>query len=812
MGYFQMARNIEELFGGIVEAPHQIPYTYTSTIGGETFISLPFTPVSGVVTINGSVQVPLDNFVLDGNTLNLGRELEIDDVVYCLFDKILSPQDTQTSIRIYKFKSVGGETTFTPDFTAFGVQTLYIDGKYQVPGVDYIYSSKTGVVSLTTPLAPAVWVSAEMTVKQSNSSLSGDDGASKIGTASGNTVQEELDNNLLNDREQWRRTLAEAGLTLVDGSFEEGATVSSKNDAVWYIAGGQCYTWGGTGTKTVPSESTPISTGGIGDSKWLSTGSDTLRSDLAATDGVGLVNGAAKQADVDSLNIKTASYVTPEQFSSLVTDGDWTAALNAALATGKPVLTSNVTYATSGQINSVGNKFLGRGKIQCTQFPVLPSANMSVSEPDTASVRMMYLATCSNLAEYLVIKQLGFNEIDWHPHTNTDALQVLDNALTAGLRVRLTTSDIPNDGIAAFVAVVDSHPALVGYSVIDEPATRGFSVEDQNARIDLFRAVTAKELSMVDLAVSASAAFDLLWSQNYDLVFVDAYSLYYPTGDRAQWLKDDLHKFRFDFGTIMAQTKCDRVIPMMSAYAETVGQANPFYSQDVDQVVAASSVFGKVGKGNFAAFVWDYPFDGGVRTVRSNAKLLKLCVDTAAQPVRKEVVFKPYIFGCTGNNKFWDLQELINSIPVADKASTDPYVQQSAYPVRVKSGASNTDRITTSPGIDFAGIGFKGSVGALQTGIKAQKHVCLRMEYFAIDNGLSSTFSVLGSEDGGYTVSADMYNAGVTPGTVINANITTYDFGTQFPDKALCFRISTNGDTGTLYRKFLRGILICSDW
>ncbi|WVX98439.1 hypothetical protein PLAPEKGO_00141 [Klebsiella phage KP6] len=108
MGYFQMTRNVEEIFGGVVVAPHQIPFTYTSTNGGETFLSLPFYPITGFVTINSGVQVPIENFELDGNTLNLGRELDPGDVVFCLFDKIMSPQDaSNNAIRIYKFLSVG---------------------------------------------------------------------------------------------------------------------------------------------------------------------------------------------------------------------------------------------------------------------------------------------------------------------------------------------------------------------------------------------------------------------------------------------------------------------------------------------------------------------------------------------------------------------------------------------------------------------------------------------------------------------------------------------------------------------------------
>lgn len=168
MGYLQMTRNVESIFGAVVTAPHQIPYTYTAT-GGETFISLPFYPVTGFITINSGVQVPVDNYVIDGNTINLGRALEAGDVVYCLFDKILSPEDYENGIRIYKFQAVGNETTFTPDFTTYGVQNLYVDGKYQVPDVDYTYSRTAGDVSfLTGSPSAGVWVVAEMSVKQPN--------------------------------------------------------------------------------------------------------------------------------------------------------------------------------------------------------------------------------------------------------------------------------------------------------------------------------------------------------------------------------------------------------------------------------------------------------------------------------------------------------------------------------------------------------------------------------------------------------------------------------------------------------------------
>ena len=98
-----------------------------------------------------------------------------------------------------------------------------------------------------------------------------------------------------NSREQWRRSLAEAGLTLVSGSFEEGATAAGKTDAVWHIAGGQCYTWDGTLPKTVAANSTPGSTGGISAGAWISVSSSLLRSELSAVSGAALVGGLAME-------------------------------------------------------------------------------------------------------------------------------------------------------------------------------------------------------------------------------------------------------------------------------------------------------------------------------------------------------------------------------------------------------------------------------------------------------------------------------------------------------------------------------------
>lgn len=153
-----------------------------------------------------------------------------------------------------------------------------------------------------------------------------------------------------NSREQWRRSLADAGLTLVSGSFEEGATVNSETDVVWHIASGQCYTWGGAFPKTVAAGSTPTSTGGVGSGAWVSVGDTSLRSELASSaDGKGdamisvkqPLTGAAPRTQHD----KNAEIVSVKDFGA-VGDGvnDDTAAFQKAFAAYASIFIPAGTY------------------------------------------------------------------------------------------------------------------------------------------------------------------------------------------------------------------------------------------------------------------------------------------------------------------------------------------------------------------------------------------------------------------------------------------------------------------------------------
>lgn len=174
----------------------------------------------------------------------------------------------------------------------------YTDGPYTLgnynsavkyDGSLYKLKSDTDVPFTTTGTTASSWandsshfyaIDGDMLSQQLASDLPGN-GSSLIGDEVDGTVKDALVRSRLNTREIWRRSLAEAGLTLVSGSFEEGATVSNKTDVVWYIAGGQCYFWDGAFPKVVPVGSTPASTGGIATGAWQLEASATLRSQLA---------------------------------------------------------------------------------------------------------------------------------------------------------------------------------------------------------------------------------------------------------------------------------------------------------------------------------------------------------------------------------------------------------------------------------------------------------------------------------------------------------------------------------------------------
>lgn len=91
----------------------------------------------------------------------------------------------------------------------------------------------------------------------------------------------------------------EGSYSVID-SFELGATITQRNQALRHTADGKLYRWAGDLPKAVPSNSTPTSSGGMGDNAWLEVSGVALWQDLANPD-MGAAMVARGVVAVDSI-------------------------------------------------------------------------------------------------------------------------------------------------------------------------------------------------------------------------------------------------------------------------------------------------------------------------------------------------------------------------------------------------------------------------------------------------------------------------------------------------------------------------------
>jgi len=236
--------------------------------------------------------------------------------------------------------TTGGTLNSNLDRISDGTYLYYWTGAYPVTVPAGSTVDGTGGVSV------GAWAcDTDLPLRQE---LASNAGASNVGTLAGITVEEGLTNGHVNAREQWRRQLADAGLTLVDGSFEEGATVTKATDAVWHIAVGQCYTWDGAFPKDVPAYSTPETSGGVGSGAWVSVGDSALRANLASGSGSSLVtytnpNGPGVPMPLD-VRIGQTYFMSDYGVSPSSTAEENTARINSVFSSlgGKPFITQFV--------------------------------------------------------------------------------------------------------------------------------------------------------------------------------------------------------------------------------------------------------------------------------------------------------------------------------------------------------------------------------------------------------------------------------------------------------------------------------------
>lgn len=144
-------------------------------------------------------------------------------------------------------------------------------------------------------------------------------------------------------------TISKFGFVTID-SFELGATITQRNEALRHTATGNLYRWAGDLPKVVPASSTPTSSGGFGNNAWLEVSDTTLRQDFL---------DPAKWKDT----IKGIPFVTPEMYGAkgdgVTLDSQALEAMISAAGIGGVIqLTPNKTYLFDRKISMLDSQTL----------------------------------------------------------------------------------------------------------------------------------------------------------------------------------------------------------------------------------------------------------------------------------------------------------------------------------------------------------------------------------------------------------------------------------------------------------------------
>lgn len=628
---------------------------------------------------------------------------------------------------------------------------------------------------------------------------------------------------------------ADIGFKPVNGSFEDGATLNNRWEVLLYESNGQYYQWMGALPKTVPAGSTPTSTGGVGPDAWVSQSDLTLRSQLASTAGASLVNtqnGETVQERIDSISesiLNISSYVTAEQYSDLVVDDDWSDAINAALATGKTLIpVADKTYKITKIINSQGQPFLGSIKLQLARTTI-PNATFSIEHTKATEndhFRAIYVQSAYDLAELLRIKSMGFNTVLHYCYFDNNGSidiagtipQLIKNAATAGLNVVINTENSVshnNGTISQVVSAADGYENVIGYSVIDEPASRGFTLAQQESAISALRALTKKKLFCVDYLWAYLNTWTKPWSYNYDVFLVDSYSMYYASGTLDQRIEKDLGKMRTDFGAALKMTGNAKVIPCFQAYVDPtstpVEARDGTYCFDVPQITGAGKVFGQVANGDYACFIWDGGFNGNVANNGSLQTMISEIANHAGKGQKK--ITEGMIFGGVASVYQRSLSEVAAKIGRANP-DVSGFRGGGAWPTRLVTGSTDGMRTTTTANIDLSGIGFYNTFSQLVTTQKAYNYVTAMGVFENYGNALtgSAALELKTTPDAGYIENL-IYSGGVTPGQPFRlSSKVTNNYDGVGENLMICLSLQNTSDAMANIRRFIYGGFFFTNW
>lgn len=537
--------------------------------------------------------------------------------------------------------------------------------------------------------------------------------------------------------------------------------------------------------------------------------------------------GASQRVAAIQELAKPKAFVRLNDFESLVTGGDWTSALQAALDTGKDVhVDPTKTYDIAGIVQSSNNKIVGKFNINPLR-PALAglgsfSFNSSIgSHPVQSNIRLLYCLKVYDLIELMYIRSMGFNMI-YHggellagqPISEiVNALNLmLDNANTANLLVNMTTGHILNEDSQAtgYVTAFKDHPAVWGFSVFDEPSFNNVSVVRQQERLVALRALTDKNLNVADAIQNYSGYVngENPWALDYDTMFVDAYS-HTHAGDLNANITADLHDMRTAVGIASNHLPSTNIIPMAGVFKHTG------FTTNINQIKATAPILAKCAGGDFSVFTWDAAEAGLTANLLNDSGLRELAISMCGIAVKGSSLPKAYAIGGTKGATTQKPIAAKDGVTLLRKgAFVDAFVGSGTALGVLRNGAEG--QFTTAlVGGDIAGLWFYGAFPAAITNIESRTRLSLAVNLLDVAGTKNGTLFVHYSDDEGVSVSPTIYSqpfvfTALNPFIRLSGNIQGDD---AYKGAKLAFSLSVNNPDGTNnYRLGMHGFIIVSDW
>lgn len=170
-----------------------------------------------------------------------------------------------------------------------------------------------------------------------------------------------------------QQAMAAYGYVILTGlTFTTGATINEPNEVLLNTADGEYYKWTGSfalGSKEVPENSSPASTGGISPGAWIGVGDASVRAFIASPEG-------SKNVGNGQSTIHDTLYHTIEEFSLSDSDAGIDGCLSATASDGRTTWIKGSKTLTKSVDAPDGISIINDGEITATADPRAPAFNL----------------------------------------------------------------------------------------------------------------------------------------------------------------------------------------------------------------------------------------------------------------------------------------------------------------------------------------------------------------------------------------------------------------------------------------------------